>query len=86
MASSYSYTDPLSNSAAAGTVFGELDPWSSAPSPAGSTTPARTTASASESRNIAANGNKEEGLNGLISEYRSTAYACCPGAANIAAS
>ncbi|OXB36473.1 sorting nexin MVP1 [Cryptococcus neoformans] len=68
MASSYSYTDPLSNSAAAGTVFGELDPWSSAPSPAGSTTPARTTASASEGRNVAANGSKEEGLNGLIND------------------
>lgn len=86
MASSYSYTDPLSNSAAAGAAFGELDPWSSAPSPAGSVTPARATASASEGRNIAANGNKEEGLNGLISECTGHQLALVVRAANIAAS
>lgn len=79
MASSYNYTDPLSNSAAAGAVFGELDPWSSAPSPARSATPARTTASLSEGRNETENGSKEEGLNGLISEYRISAYASGPG-------
>lgn len=79
MASSYNYTDPLSNSTAAGAVFGELDPWSSAPSPAGSATPARTTASVSGGRNGTEDGSKEEGLNGLISEYRISANACGPG-------
>ncbi|KIR58232.1 sorting nexin MVP1 [Cryptococcus bacillisporus CA1873] len=68
MASSYNYTDPLSNSTAAGAVFGELDPWSSAPSPAGSATPARTTASVSGGRNGTEDGSKEEGLNGLIND------------------